>query len=284
MSGQDTQQQYRQKRYILLLLPSITLLNACISHPNPASIHSPSPIEHQKTNSIKRPSANPMSSVPAIAAKATCGDPPTENVAVWYPVFLDGANIADVHNRLCSDAIVKVNPKTGNASVQLASFRDFDRAHHFAATVGGHVGDRYTFDPRNGWITVSTSPNSLFSVAPTPEPAPRVAGSPKPTPSVSIPPIVVPTQSIPASSPEPTPRASIPPIVVPAQSIPASLNLSPSLQRPSSPNVSPSIALPVEPQPLAPSTAASVEAPASNDEKKLFLGDSTSYQPKFTSI
>lgn len=69
----------------------------------------------------------------------SCGDRSTELNVVWYPVYIDGADLTAVRQKYCGDAISAVRDKTGKPSVQVASFINYDKALKFARAVGGEV-------------------------------------------------------------------------------------------------------------------------------------------------
>lgn len=112
-----------------------------------------------------RTSAEPNNRVPnnrgqkAIAARATCGDPPVNYPALWYPVHKHGIPLAEARRNYCADAI-KVLPEEEGPSriessligsswvgspIQLASFRSYQRAKAFAESVGGMVALPYAW-------------------------------------------------------------------------------------------------------------------------------------------
>lgn len=84
------------------------------------------------------------SSSPSPVASPTCGDPPDSAALAWYPVFLDGADLEEVRNKHCKDAIAVKRSETGNPSIQVASFSSYDRAERFANKVQGVVGSPKT--------------------------------------------------------------------------------------------------------------------------------------------
>jgi len=73
--------------------------------------------------------------------QASCGDGTEGPTASWYPVFIDGGDLDHIRSQYCGDAISTTRKNTGNPTVQVASFTDFDEASKFAATVGGEVGE-----------------------------------------------------------------------------------------------------------------------------------------------
>lgn len=69
--------------------------------------------------------------------QASCGDKPTGGNDTWFPVFLDGADLANVQANYCADAVATKRKDTGVETVQLASFTNRDQAISFAKAIGG---------------------------------------------------------------------------------------------------------------------------------------------------
>jgi hypothetical protein len=99
--------------------------------------------------------------------QSTCGDGPGDDDDTWYPVFIDGAELADVQQAFCADAVSTVRSETGNPTVQVASFTDTDRAQMFARAVEGEVGQPSSPEPE-------PEPIAEVEPSPLPPPTPRV--------------------------------------------------------------------------------------------------------------
>ncbi|MFH7030496.1 MAG: hypothetical protein ACHBN1_35350 [Heteroscytonema crispum UTEX LB 1556] len=70
----------------------------------------------------------------------SCGDKPSGRSDTWWPVFIDGGNLAHMRTNYCADAISTKRENTGVATVQLGSFTSYEKAFAFAQEVGGKVG------------------------------------------------------------------------------------------------------------------------------------------------
>jgi serine/threonine protein kinase len=77
----------------------------------------------------------------AITSASTCGDPHGSGQN-WYPVFINNADLEEIWQKYCQDAINKTRDN-GTPAVQVASFTDRLRAVNFANRVGGDVGRPY---------------------------------------------------------------------------------------------------------------------------------------------
>ncbi|MBN8564524.1 MAG: hypothetical protein J0L70_28740 [Leptolyngbya sp. UWPOB_LEPTO1] len=127
------------KRLLIVAAPiAIGILGGIGIAANNGSKTSPTSTTNQAPISAKpSPTDNP-----AQVAKETCGD--SGSADNWYPVFIDGGNLAEIQAKFCKDAIAKTREKNGKPTVQLASFSDRTRAEKFAKSVGGEVGEAYS--------------------------------------------------------------------------------------------------------------------------------------------
>ena len=75
--------------------------------------------------------------------QASCGDDIPVDTETWWRVYIDGGNVEDIRDQYCNDAFSTTRTETGIETVQVASFRDHERAEAFARAVGGSVS-RYT--------------------------------------------------------------------------------------------------------------------------------------------
>ncbi|PZV06776.1 MAG: hypothetical protein DCF22_23160 [Leptolyngbya sp.] len=97
-----------------------------------------------------------------------CGDESTGSNNTWYPVFINGADLGNIRQKYCRDAI-QVTRQTGEKAIQVASFITYDKAQRFAQAVGGDVGE----------------PIKPVSPKPSPTPSPPVTLPIPPTPTVT---------------------------------------------------------------------------------------------------
>lgn len=111
---------------------------AVVSSASPSAIATPTPSASPTANS-PQPSVA-ASPEPASTAEDTCGDSGTNGE--WYPVFMNNADVRQVRQKYCRDAISKTRDD-GTPTVQVASFTDRQRAVKFADRVGGEVGQPY---------------------------------------------------------------------------------------------------------------------------------------------
>ncbi len=97
--------------------------------------------------------------------QSSCGDP-SDVGDTWYPVFIDGADIEKVKEQYCADAIEYTREKTGQATVQIASFTDRQQAQVFAKAVNGEVGEPYIVDDEDALTSAKSQPEVESLAAP----------------------------------------------------------------------------------------------------------------------
>jgi serine/threonine-protein kinase len=146
--------------------PSVVVVQPSPLSPSPAASQSepvsPSPIASSPEPSPSpEPSVTPSPTEPVSTAPETCGDP-VDSGQTWYPIFLDNADVAQVRQDFCQDAIAKKRDN-GTPTVQVASFSDPQRAADFAQKVGGEVGVPYQ-------VGASPSPSANPSSSPNASP------------------------------------------------------------------------------------------------------------------
>jgi hypothetical protein len=89
--------------------------------------------------------------------RSSCGDPMPYNLAefpvTYYPIYTDysAENLQIIKNNFCRDAYKMTRKNTGKFSIQVASFRDYQKAEQFRdfliREVGsGEMGEGRTFD------------------------------------------------------------------------------------------------------------------------------------------
>jgi uncharacterized protein YgiM (DUF1202 family) len=108
----------------------------------------------------QQPAAQTTASGDFTFPQATCGDEATSALNQnWYPVFIDGADLDEIRSKYCGDAVNAVRAKSGNPSVQVATFANYERAQQFAQAVGGEV--------EAVGATASPSPGATSATRPT---------------------------------------------------------------------------------------------------------------------
>lgn len=114
--------------------------------------------------------------------QASCGDRASELNVTWYPVYIDGANIDDIRQKYCRDAVSTIRDKTNQPSVQVASFTSYEKALQFAKQVGGEVESTLTRPASTANGATPMPGASPYAVGATPTPSPTLA-SPSPSSS-----------------------------------------------------------------------------------------------------
>jgi hypothetical protein len=136
---------------------------ASSTEPNPAgATYTPQP-----PATTPEPTASPAA--PLNFPQTSCGDQASAPSETWYSVFLDGANVDEIRSKYCGDAISTARSTTGAASVQVASFTNYEKAARLAEAIGGRVEQTAT----------QATPNA---VQPGPSPD-RAAPNGQPTPT-----------------------------------------------------------------------------------------------------
>ena len=87
----------------------------------------------------------------------SCGNP-SDVGDTWYPVVIDGADIEKVKEQYCADAIEYTREKTGQLTVQVASFTDRQQAQVFADAVNGEVGEPYIVNDEDALTSAQSEP------------------------------------------------------------------------------------------------------------------------------
>ncbi len=181
-----------EKLLILTALLSGGLLTACVAPPlydpgaEASSTQSPNPSVEPDAASATltpQPESSPGSetSTQFTFPMTACGDQSSEPSETWYSVFIDGGNINEVRTRYCGDAISTTRPKSGTATVQVASFTSYARALSLAKAIGGVVEQTAQSAPQTQ-DSYASADSSRSSASPTPQPAP----APQPTPGEAI--------------------------------------------------------------------------------------------------
>ncbi len=128
-----------------LLVLSVTV--AMCSHQEKPQTSSPQPTPIVASPSLP-PIVNPTATQLVFRDKTlllpSCGDD-YNGESTWYPVFLDGGNLADVRAKYCKDAVSTKRKDTGVTTIQVASFTTFETAQMFAELIGGNVGQLKTY-------------------------------------------------------------------------------------------------------------------------------------------
>ncbi|WP_404789771.1 protein kinase [Altericista sp. CCNU0014] len=152
--------------------------NAVSTQPTPLATPSIAADPTTAATTDPTPSSTPQPSSPppepSPAAAASCGDTGS-GPQDWYPVFINNADLAEVRQQYCQDAIAKIRDD-GTPAVQVASFTDRARADTFAQKVGGEVGIPYK-------IGASPTPASSPTAPSSPTPSPPASPSPSPAPA-----------------------------------------------------------------------------------------------------
>jgi serine/threonine protein kinase, bacterial len=134
---------------------------AVVASASPSASSPPTPSPKSAEESSPQPSTEPSST-----AEDTCGD--SGDSGSWYPVFIDNADVRQVRQKYCRDAIAKTRDN-GTPAVQVASFSDRQRAVDFASRVGGEVGEPYQV----GSSKPSSKPSSPAETSPKAETPPK---------------------------------------------------------------------------------------------------------------
>lgn len=117
-----------------------TLFSLCVMiagcTPPPKSFSSSSPTPSSQTGTSQLIADSPTLTQYPLDA---CGDVDTGTEATWYPVFMEGIDLARAH-QYCQNAFVITRTETGRSAVQMASYSSYERALEFAVQVGGEVG------------------------------------------------------------------------------------------------------------------------------------------------
>jgi uncharacterized protein YgiM (DUF1202 family) len=174
-------------RPLKLLLPNLLLgLTACMASPPTYDTENPPPAPAASgADAGATYSQQPSPSASAATSQfsfpmTSCGDRASEPSETWYSVYIDGASLDDIRSRYCGDAVSATRGKSGNPTVQAASFTSYAKALSLAKAIGGVVEQSASPDP-NASATNSTnaapgSPASNGSAAPsTPAPGPTPA-------------------------------------------------------------------------------------------------------------
>ena len=129
----------------------------------------PFPIPNPKKTAITKTTPSPSFTIDGFNfPQDACGDKSTGSDNTWYPVFINGADLGDIRQKYCRDAI-QVTRQTGEKAIQVASFITYNKAQRFAKAVSGDVGE----------------PIKPVSLKPSPTPSPLVTLPIPPTPTVT---------------------------------------------------------------------------------------------------
>ena len=127
------------------LLPCVCLgsLTACMASPS-YQTDLPSGSSSADANAATysqspSPSPSPSPSSQFSFPMTSCGDRTDQPSGSWYSVFIDGANVDDIRARYCGDAVSVTRAKSGQPTVQAASFTSYARALTLAKAIGGVV-------------------------------------------------------------------------------------------------------------------------------------------------
>jgi SH3-like domain-containing protein len=192
----------QQLRLLRLLIPAVTasLLTACMASPPAYESETQPPADAATYAQQPSPAPSASSSSQFNFPMTSCGDHASEPSETWYSVFIDGASVEDIKSRYCGDAVSATRGKSGNPTVQAASFTSYAKALTLARAIGGVVEQSATQAPgvdgantnsadgtansgTNG-TTNSGTANSANKAAPNSSPAP--APGPTPAPSTQV--------------------------------------------------------------------------------------------------
>lgn len=71
--------------------------------------------------------------------QTSCGDEISADTDVWWRVYVDDGNLEGIRNQYCKDAFATTREDIGVKTVQVASFRQRERAEAFAEEVEGSI-------------------------------------------------------------------------------------------------------------------------------------------------
>lgn len=187
-----------QRLRLLITAATVGLLTACMASPPAYETETQPPADAATYAQQPSPAPSASSSSQFSFPMTSCGDHASEPSETWYSVFIDGASVEDIKSRYCGDAVSATRGKSGNPTVQAASFTSYAKALTLARAIGGVVEQSATQAPgvdgantNSADGTANGTANSADSTAnsankPSPNSSPAPAPGPTPAPSTQV--------------------------------------------------------------------------------------------------
>ncbi len=155
-----------------VLLPALLLLSVVTGCSSSAEQTSEPSLVSQASSEVFSPvgaASSPSAPQPQTDTfqfpQPTCGDQPTGENDTWYPIFINGGDVAQIRAQFCDDSILTTRKDSGIRSVQVASFTNRQRADAFAQAVSGEVGSPTTATDLKEAAGLQASPKPHESIS-----------------------------------------------------------------------------------------------------------------------